>query len=219
MIAQPVEVDPSEIISKGALILKIPVDAEAVGKMVRHLQFLNLWRNRRSLTSLKDMAQMAVLHVLDSLTVFKVVKAEAYLRVLDAGSGAGFPGVVMRIADDSMNLTLMDGDPAKIVFLKHLIRHLALEGVAFLNTRLDSLLAADDCFSFDLVVSRALSSKPAVIQRLSSLVSPGGSLVRMLGPSPASHQFLPQNLRLADAWEGTLPFSSHFRRVIRYERA
>src|SRR5208337_1066750 len=109
MIARPHEGDPSTIVREGAIILEIPLDDEAVAKTVRHLEILNHWRNRVNLTSLKDMAEMAVLHVLDSLTVFKVVPRGARLRVLDVGTGAGFPAVVMAIADRSMKVTLMDG--------------------------------------------------------------------------------------------------------------
>jgi 16S rRNA (guanine527-N7)-methyltransferase len=219
MTAQRREIDPFVIVREGALILEIPIDDEAVAKTVRHLEILNQWRDRVNLTSLKDMAEMAVLHVLDSLTVFKVVPRGAGLRVLDVGSGAGFPGVVMAVADNSMKVTLMDGDPAKIVFLKHLSQHLELKQVAFLNKRLEKLLALDEPSTFDLVVTRAFSSKPSVIQSLSAFVSRGGSLVRMIGPSSVEDGLIFNDLQQCADWEGTLPFSSHFRRVVRYRRA
>ena len=219
MTARLHESDPAQIIREGSLILGVPLDPDAVTKLVRHLEFLNEWRGRAKLTSLNTMPQMAVLHVLDSLTVFKVLPLGGHLRVIDVGTGGGFPGIVMRITDNSMNLTLMDADAKKIVFLKHLIRHLALDGLCFLNARLERFVVESEFSPFDLVVARAFSSEPALLQPLSHLVSKNGLLIRMLGPSPVDNRFWLADFREEAVWEGTLPFSTRTRRVIRYVRS
>src|SRR3990172_8233880 len=132
LLSQPP--DPVEIIRQGSRLLEIPVTNEAVSKMMRHMELLMEWGSRVNLTALNNPRDIAVFHFLDSLTVFKVVPRGIALRVLDVGSGAGFPGIVMRSADESINLSVVDLNPKKVVFLKHVARELNLSGVRFLNS-------------------------------------------------------------------------------------
>lgn len=211
-------VDPFGIIRLGSKVLGVPIDDGKTAKMARHLNLLLQWRARINLTSLADMSEIAVQHFIDSLTVFKVIPVGRGLRTLDIGTGAGFPGLVMRAADDSMKMTLMDRDPGKIVFLKYVTRDLHLDGVEFLNVNLLHLLEDPGPHRFDLVVSRAFSSSHALMDRFSSLLPVDGLLVRMAGPGSLKQEFPLRNFQQSAVWEGILPFSSSLRRVILYKR-
>jgi len=199
-------------------MLWVPVRESAVALMLRHLELLREWRARIDLTSLDSPPDIATRHFLDSLTVFKVLPIDVSLELLDVGSGGGFPGLVLATVDATKQVTLMDRDPAKIVFLKHVTRDLHLSNVRFLNVSLDTLLTRPKPPLFEAVVSRAFSSNPGILQRLSVVLSPGGHLVRMAGPSSLGRPFRIEGFREARSWEGTLPFSDRFRRVILYER-
>jgi 16S rRNA (guanine527-N7)-methyltransferase len=218
MTALPRDADLVTIIRQGSLLLGISLDDGTINKMLRHLSLIGEWRSRVNLTSVTDARDIAIRHFLDSLTVFKVIPIGRNLRVLDIGTGAGFPGMVLQTVDDSLEVTLMDRDPRKIVFLKHVARELALDRLKFLNAPLSALLDDVPVRRFDLVISRAFSSDPLLLDRLSVALTRTGSLVRMTGPSSLTAELLLRNFRQTAMWEGTLPFSSRFRRVIHYAR-
>ena len=198
--------------------MQIPVTDEAVSQMMKHLEFLMEWGSRVNLTALKNPRDIAIFHFLDSITVFKVVTQSPVGRVLDIGSGAGFPGIVMRTIEDSIQLSVLDRNPKKIVFLKHVARELNLSGVQFLNIPLQEIMDGSLVESFDVVVSRAFVSDLTLLNILNVLLKPGGSLIRMAGPASAGKHLHLSNFRESSSWQGILPFSTSFRSVIRYTR-
>jgi len=152
------------------------------------------------------------------LTLFKVVAMGTGHRVLDIGSGGGFPGMVLKEADDSLEITLLDRNPRKIVFLKHVAKELGLSSVTFVNSALERLLERPREYQFDLVVSRAVSSEAAYWDSLHVLVRAGGLLARMAGPPSGAEQPELRNFSCSSVWEGILPFSDRLRRVYLYQR-
>lgn len=203
--------DPYYLIIDGCRILNIRVNKKAAEKMIRHMEFIRSWGTRINLTAVTEPREMAILHFLDSLTVFKVIPLGSGLRILDIGSGAGFPGLVLHTADETLRVTLLDRDPKKTVFLKHAARALNLTGIGFINQPLDNLLDNPSIWSFDCIVSRGFSSNAPLLDRLHLLLPRTGFLVTMAGPS--SKNFVLKNFHLTESWEGTLPFSNRFRKV------
>jgi 16S rRNA (guanine527-N7)-methyltransferase len=218
MTAPANETEAFLILTEGARLLGLSLQDEQIARMVTHLQMLVRWQERVNLTSIQGIHDLATLHFLDSLTVFKVITIGEQCRVLDIGTGAGFPGVVMKLVDESMGLTLLDRDPKKIVFLKNLCRELRLEAVKFLNFTLEILLDDPPGDPFDLVISRALLSDSTRLDSLQPLVARGGSLIRMAGPSLRETDMILGNFRESASWEGELPGTRILRRVIRYAR-
>ena len=218
MTRPALQLDPSEIIRQGALDLGISVNKHTVEKLTRHLEMLKEWGARTDLTSLTEDHEIAVLHFLDSITVLKVIPLHGEIRLLDIGTGAGFPGLVIHTVSPSIHVTLMDRDPRKIVFLKHVVKELGLSGISFLNTDLNSLLDSPPETDFNVVVSRAFSSDHELLNRLSILLSRGGSLIRMAGPTTDSLDPHLPDFRLVDSWSGTLPFSDRFRCLTVFEK-
>ncbi|MGB6064297.1 MAG: 16S rRNA (guanine(527)-N(7))-methyltransferase RsmG [Desulfomonilaceae bacterium] len=210
--------DPEFIIKEGSTLLGISVSNEIVSKMMKHMRLLVDWSSRINLTALTDPRDIAVLHFLDSLAVFKVVPRSCSLSILDVGSGAGFPGIVMRTLEESIDLTVLDRNPKKIVFLKYLAKELNFSGVRFLNFHLKELLDEHFTGLFDLAISRAFSSDPHLLNALHVLLPLGGSLVRMAGPGSMKRAFRLQNFEESSRWEGSLPFSNSFRSVLRYTK-
>jgi 16S rRNA (guanine527-N7)-methyltransferase len=217
MIRRSPSPDPADVISQGARILGIELTPDAVSKMMRHMRLLLDWGEKVNLTALREPLHIAVLHFLDSLTVFKVVPRCLRLSVLDVGTGAGFPGLVLKIVEESLDLTLLDRDPKKIVFLKYVANALGLHGIRFLNTPLQRITGADHP-TFDMLVSRAFASDPALLDSLHILLKPRGMLVRMAGPSSLKEPFRFKNFECVNHWEGHLPFSSSFRLVTLYRK-
>lgn len=214
----PLPHNPLAIVLEGSQLLGLELDRPAAEKMLEHLRLVEEWGKRTNLTALSGLCEMAVFHLLDSLTVFKVLPKGQQKTLADIGTGAGFPGLVLKIADNGLQVALVDYDPKKIVFLKHVVRRLELSNVTFVALRLNSLLAQPGTKSFDVVVTRALSSDPSFFSSLSPLVGPSGSLVKMAGPGSSPEEFEVPGFRLVDRWDGTLPFSTSSRTVCRYAK-
>ena len=218
MIQQLPEPDPGHVIAEGSRLLRLRLEPDVIEAMLKYIDLVLGWRKQARLTALNDPTKIAVLHLLDSLAVFKVLPHHRGFQVLDIGTGAGLPGMVLSIADPTLEVTLMDRDVRKVVFLKYAAKQLKLAKVRFLNAALRDLLVAPASVCFEVIVSRAFSSDPALMDNFASLLSPGGSLIRMAGPASIKEEFRLKNFHQEDVWEGTLPFSNRFRRVLRYRR-
>jgi 16S rRNA (guanine527-N7)-methyltransferase len=210
--------DPGDLIREGTRLLGIRVDEDAVSKMLRYIDMLQKWKSRVNLTSLSDRREIALYHFVDCLTVFKVLGLGSGARILDVGTGGGFPGLVLRSADPSINLSLLDKNARKIVFLKVVAQELDLEGIEFFNMTLEEFLANPPYYKFDFVLSRAFSSDSRIMDSLHVLLPAEGSLIRMAGPEELVKEFTLVNFRQSVCWEGVLPFSTVFRRVIMYRK-
>lgn len=161
-----------ELLVSGSRCFNLCLTDTAVQRMLRHAELLDAWQPRINVTAIRDPVEKVIRHFLDSLAVFQVLPWGMGFRVLDVGSGGGFPGVVMRVADESLRLTLLDRDARKIVFLKHLVRELALSSVSFVNAAIAQFLSMSTRNVYDVLISRALSSVPQMLDSLAVLVPP-----------------------------------------------
>lgn len=211
-------VDRRELIIRGSRLLGIPLPDRAVHTMLRHMELLQVWGTKVNLTALKKSREIAVLHFLDSLTVFKVIPDIEDLKILDIGTGAGFPGIVLRTARETLRLTLLDRDAKKIVFLKRLAHELGLEGIAYINSDLKDFVENPGSTRFDIAVSRAFSSNPTIIDSVHPLLVPRGGVVLMGGPSFKPKDFQLSHFRMSNSWEGVLPYSDRVRKVYLYTK-
>lgn len=210
--------EPRDIIRAGCSELGISVSDEALDRMLVHMRMVREWNTRFNLTTVTDPREMAIRHYLDSLTLLLVFPSVDRPRVLDIGTGAGFPGLVLASAIDSIELALLDRDPMKIVFLKYAVKAMAREKVRFLNMAIGPLLQEAEKHACDLVVSRAFSSNAALMDSFHVLVKDGGFLARMTGPGTTNEALLLAHFEVVHMWEGTLPFSSRLRRVVLYRK-
>ena len=218
MSQHDLKLDPKDVVENGCEILGISLRPDAAEKMMIHLALLREWGKKINLTALSDPQEMAVLHYLDSLAVFKVLQVTDGMAVLDIGSGAGFPGLVIKIAEETIKLTLLDRDAKKIVFLKYAANVLQLRDIKFLNISVQNLIENPDCPVYDVIVSRAFSLQPEWTNPLGMILNPHGMLVRMAGPASLKEDLSLPGFELDNMWEGHLPFSSHFRRIILYRK-
>lgn len=179
---------------------------------------MKLWNRKINLTALSDSRKIALLHYVDSLTVFKVINLGSKFNILDVGTGAGFPGMVMRIVDESLRITLMDKDVKKIIFLKTAANKLDLADLRFLNVQLDNLTKKPPDIQYNLIISRAFISDASTMDRLHLLLPPEGLLVRMAGPASRDEKLIMPHFRQVRMWEGELPLSNFSRRILLYKK-
>ncbi len=206
--------DPLTLLRKGAELLDIPLEEDAVEKIGAYARLLLDWGRRTNLTSIFEPAAVIERHFLDSLTVLKVMP-EAVKTAVDIGSGAGFPGMVVKIARPEMRLSFIEPNTKKLVFLKVVANDLGLRNLAFHNMRFERLAGKAE---FDCVLSRAFSSDSRLLGSFAKFLRPEGSLVRMTGPALRDADLALDTFRIEKTWEGVLPFSGQYRRVILYSR-
>ena len=121
---------------------------------------------------------MAVKHFADSLTLLKAVpELRQKATVCDVGTGAGFPGVPLKIIRPDIELTLVDSLRKRLNFLDGALKTLEIPGVTLVHTRAEELKNA----RFDLVTARAVAALPKLIAWCAPLVKPGGYFVAMKG--------------------------------------
>lgn len=210
---------PEELLRAGAQELGLHISAEAVGAFLKHLELIRLWRSKLNLTTLHDHNKAIVYHFLDSLTISKVHYSSRGSTLLDVGTGAGFPGLVLKSFEPGLDLTLLEKSSKKIVFLKMVCHELGFQGVTFLNMTLDSLARGESGSTYQAVVSRAFSSEPSALRIMGSLLAPKGRLIVTLGPNQSRTFKPPDGFQENASWEGSLPFSDAYRKVIALERS
>jgi 16S rRNA (guanine527-N7)-methyltransferase len=136
------------------------------------------WNTRFNLTAITEPADVVDKHLLDSLAVLPYLKG---LSVADVGSGAGFPGLPLAIADPDRRYTLIESTGKKAEFLRHVVARLALPNVEVVQGRAEALKPRKP---FDCVVARALGSLADFVRVAGHLAGRGGRLVAMKGKVP-----------------------------------
>jgi len=168
------------LIVDGARKLGIEIDESAAALFSVHASELVKWSRKVNLTSITQPRDIAVKHFLDSLAPARFIPESA--RLLDIGSGGGFPGLPLKILKPSLSVLLIDGVRKKANFLKHLLRTLKLERIEAHQVRAENLLE-DPAFSnsFDVVISRALSSLASFVKLATPLLAAQGAIIAMKG--------------------------------------
>lgn len=154
--------------------LGLQLPAAAVDQLLAYLAELQKWNAAYNLTAVRDPAEMVTRHLLDSLTVLPLVRG----RVLDAGAGAGLPGIVLAIAAPELRVTVLDSNGKKARFMRHAVRTLQLGNVAVAEARVEDFEAPA---GFDCIVSRAFSALDEFFRLTRHLLAPGGQWIAMKG--------------------------------------
>jgi 16S rRNA (guanine527-N7)-methyltransferase len=162
-----------------------------------------------NLTAITDPAGVQVKHFLDSLSLLKAVPPNrAGLSLLDVGTGAGFPGLPLKIACPDLRVTLVEATGKKVAFCERLIAQLRLPQVAVIKARAEELgQAPAHREQYDLVVARAVAEMPVLAEYLLPLVKRGGRMVAQKGEgAPAeTHAAEPALKKLGGHLERLIP--------------
>ena len=146
----------------------------------RYFQEMVEWNRVVNLTAIVDPNEVSAKHFLDSLSVARVIPDEALAggSLVDVGSGAGFPGLPLKIAWPSLNVTLVDSVGKKAAFLRHVVDTLGLEGVEVEVGRAEALAHEERLRErFDVVASRAVAKMAELAELTLPFCKPGGIVV------------------------------------------
>ncbi len=143
---------------------------------------LAAWNERVNLTAITEPEAVQVRHFLDSLSVAGYVQSG--LRIIDVGTGAGFPGLALSIAYPETHITLLEATGKKIAFLNHIIQTLNQSNATVLHARAEEAGHINNHRArYDLVLARAVARLPALVEYMLPLAKIGGRCIAMKGES------------------------------------
>ena len=214
----------SQILTDGTNAMGIALGKGELSLFAAYYDELLAWNNKINLISAKSEKDIIINHFIDSLTLLPYIKSET-CQVLDIGSGAGFPGIPLKIAVNSLKVFLLESSRKKTSFLKHVIRSLGLADTVVIHNRAESLMKDETCRDFfQVVTSRATLKMPEFLRMGAFFLAPKGSLIAMKGKisdqeltdaAGISHSL---GLEYIGSHDLKLPITGDFRRIIIYEK-
>lgn len=166
----------------GLSTLGLKLDDAKVGKLLQYLDLLQKWNKVYNLTAVRDPAEMLTHHLLDSLAVVGPLlrqAGEGTFSLLDVGSGAGLPGVVIAICCPQVQVDCVDTVAKKAAFIQQAAATLQLPNLRGLHARVESLAGP-----YDVITSRAFASLADFVNWSSAALAPAGMWMAMKGKRP-----------------------------------
>jgi 16S rRNA (guanine527-N7)-methyltransferase len=170
--------DRVQYLIEGAAALGLVLTPAQVRAFQRYSDLLSIWNERLNLTSITGDRDIQVKHFLDSLTCLAAFSTERPCRLLDVGSGAGFPGLPLRIYDAGIHVTLLESHGKKAAFLMNLVRELDLADVEIVAERAETA-GSNPRYreTFDVVVARAVAELAVLAEYCLPFCRVGGVFV------------------------------------------
>lgn len=183
----------SEIVTEGLREFDIAPDYGQVESLLFHSSEMLKWNKTTNLTSITDPVEIAVKHIIDSVILSKY--CTGFEKVLDIGTGAGFPGVPLKIMRPDTEVTLVETIRKKVSFLKHVIRSLKMDNITAIQARGEELSKESDYGGkYDAVVCRAFSGIDTFMNMAIPFLKEGGTVLAMKGREKKHEEALLKNV-------------------------
>jgi 16S rRNA (guanine527-N7)-methyltransferase len=191
-----VAADLSAALRNGAAELGCTLTIAQTDALLAHVALIHKWNRVYNLTAVRDPAQMLTQHVLDSLALVPPLRrrvGDRAARLLDVGSGAGLPGVVLAVMLPALDVTCVDAVAKKAGFVRQAAAELALGNLQAIHARVETMNAAP----FDLITARAFSSLAELVKLTRHLAAEGTTWVAMKGRVPGGEiEGLPDDVQM-----------------------
>ena len=170
-------------LESGAAEFGIALDDAQINAFERYTELLLEWNQRFNLTRITEPDEIAVKHYLDSLSVLKYVRIRGGSSLIDIGTGAGFPGIPLKIAVPTLRLTLLDSVRKRLTFLEAVVQELGLTDVRIVHGRAEDY-GQDRAHraKYDFAVSRAVARLSVLCELCMPFCRTGGKFIAYKGP-------------------------------------
>jgi 16S rRNA (guanine527-N7)-methyltransferase len=217
-----VETENKKLFIEGAEIFGIHLDEKTAAAFDLFLRELLKWNQKINLTAIRSEKGMVLKHFLDSLSIVPYLPKQS--SILDIGSGAGFPGIPLKIVQPTLEVTLIDSVLKKVNFQRHILRMLGLKEVEAIHGRVqDKGILQRLARRFNIVLSRAFSDLQTFLALSFPFLKEEGTVIAMKGEvGEKEMRLLPEaegtQYRLKKAVPLVLPFSSFKRTILLFEK-
>lgn len=202
--------------------LGIIVDKEKLDKIDLFYKLLLEWNEKINLTTIVDEEAVYLKHFYDSLTLYRDIDLYKNIKICDVGSGAGFPGIVLKIFFPNIDITLIDSLNKRIIYLNDVIEKLNLSNIRAIHSRMEDFSRKNEEV-FDYITARAVSQLPILCEISVRSLKIGGSLVFM--KANCEEELIDINkklgklgLQFSNIDKFTLPVENSNRSIIKIEK-
>lgn len=178
--------NPNSLLLESAQALGIPLSETQTDQFMQYLSLLLEWNEKMNLTAITDPVEVVQKHFIDCISVLPHLNLKGSETIIDVGTGAGFPGVPLKIASPALQVTLLDALQKRLTFLDTLTQSLQLSDVTLVHSRAeDGGQNPQLREQFDLCVSRAVANLAVLLEYCLPFVKVGGRLAALKGPDAA----------------------------------
>jgi len=213
------EADLKNMLLEGAGQLSVDLDTLKADSLLKYKDVLAEWNEKINLTAIEDDRDVIIKHFIDSLSICQYVEKRDSM-LIDVGTGAGFPGIPLKVAIEELKVTLLDSLDKRVKFLNEVISTLKLDGIRAVHGRAEEYgIKPEFREKYDIAVARAVANLPVLLEYCLPFVETGGIFIAMKGSSTeevdASKKALAElGGEIENVIETTLPLSDIKRNII-----
>lgn len=202
--------------------LNISITESQFNLLEQYYHLLIDWNNKINLTAIVDKEAVYLKHFYDSLTVVKAVNLNGDISLCDVGTGAGFPGIVLKILFPNLKITLIDSLNKRINFLNEVIQELGLTNIKAIHARVEEY-GISNREKYDLVIARAVAPLNILLEYCIPLTKVDGYFIAMKANVDKEIEVSSQALeklesKIADVFSFTLPIEQSMRTIIKIKK-
>ena len=210
-----------DILRDGSKELNIEITDNQIDQLIKYKDILLEWNEKMNLTAIEEEREVMIKHFLDSLSCIQTKYLKSEGKMIDVGTGAGFPGVPLKIALPNIELTLLDSLKKRIGFLEEVCRENNLSNVEFVHGRAEDV-GQNKAYreKYDYAVSRAVASLNVLVEYCLPFVKIGGYFICQKGPGLIEELPEAKNAikllggQVVDQIAVTLPFSDIMHHIL-----
>lgn len=167
-----------EEMSKKSKILGVRFSVEQIEQFYKYMNLLIEWNEKMNLTAITEPKEIILKHFIDSITILKYIDDNS--KLVDVGTGAGFPGVPLSIMNPTLKITLVDSLNKRLIFLQEVVKELNLKNIEIVHARAEEFGQNKNYREkFDIATSRAVANLATLSEYLVPLVKIGGKIISM----------------------------------------
>jgi 16S rRNA (guanine(527)-N(7))-methyltransferase GidB len=174
-------ISPGTMLKDGAASFNTEINSDDIDKLFKYKDLLLEWNQKINLTAIEEETDIYIKHFIDSFSILPFLKGQK-ISMIDIGTGAGFPGIPVKIAQKEAEVVLLDSLDKRVGFLNNVINELKLKGIVALHGRAEDFgTRAEFREKFDVSVARAVAALPVLLEYCLPFVKTGGIFIAMKG--------------------------------------